>query len=73
MFSNSSQNNQFKLDPAEQKNGYLSLSQKKKNQQYWSLKKTGKITNKQTKEEQKQMYHVTIQIDPNITSNPPNR
>ena len=42
-----------KLDEAAvQKNGFLSLSQKKKSKQYWSFKRAaGKAANKATKEE----------------------
>ena len=51
------QQNTFKLD----NKGYLSLSQKKKAQQYWNVPQMNRPVKQ---EEFKQMYHVTIQIDP---------
>lgn len=57
------------MDQTQNQNAYLSLSQKKKNQQYWNVMNARPLP----KDELKNLYHVTIQIDPTVPNPPSNR
>ena len=59
---------QMKLNRQDSSSAYISNSQKKKNQQQWQVPKPKPLQ----KDDFKQMYHVTIQIDPSVPS-PQNR